>query len=166
MQPPGGYDNLIPVYPYVFDRRVFLRKVERDAAGAGVTHVLEGSVRQENDRLRIAVQLIDAGSSQQIWSESYDRPAGDILEIQSEVAQSVARELQAELSFASESTRKQNPYAYSLVIQARNYNLMIAPEHGGDVAEVLLQEGVTYMQGYLFGRPELTRPSSNSAADS
>ena len=49
-----------------------------------VTHVLEGSVRQGDDRLRIAVQLVDAADNTQRWSRTYDRPLGDILQVQRE----------------------------------------------------------------------------------
>jgi TolB-like protein/DNA-binding winged helix-turn-helix (wHTH) protein/Tfp pilus assembly protein PilF len=66
----------------------------------GVTSILEGDVQRAGDRVRIHVQLIDAGSDAHLWAESYDRQltAADIFAIQSEVAAAIARELQASLT--------------------------------------------------------------------
>ena len=47
-----------------------------------VAYVLDGSVRKAGDRLRVAVRLIRADNGYVAWSESYDRPVGDILMIQ------------------------------------------------------------------------------------
>jgi TolB-like protein len=61
----------------------------------GVATILEGSVRKMGANVRITVQLIDARTEAHIWSEIYDRDISDIFSIQSEVAQTVARELKA-----------------------------------------------------------------------
>ena len=51
----------------------------RGIAGAlGVTHVLEGSVRRTETRLRVTGQLIDAADGAHLWSERYDREMSDI----------------------------------------------------------------------------------------
>ncbi len=60
-----------------------------------VSAILEGSVRKMGDNVRITVQLIDAGTDTHLWSEIYDRDISDVFSIQSEVAQTVARELKA-----------------------------------------------------------------------
>ena len=54
----------------------------------GVEFLLEGSVRRDEDKLRVSVQLSDAAGVQ-LWSESYDRELGDIFTIQDEIAQAV-----------------------------------------------------------------------------
>jgi TolB-like protein/DNA-binding winged helix-turn-helix (wHTH) protein/Tfp pilus assembly protein PilF len=66
----------------------------------GVNNVLEGSVRKDEDQLRIAVQLLDASSGFHLWSEQYDRQlsAASIFAIQSEVASAITEELRATLS--------------------------------------------------------------------
>jgi len=66
--------------------------------GAGT--ILEGSVRRdrENERVRVVAQLIDARTDDHIWSETYDRPSSDIFQVQTEIAQQIARALEAELS--------------------------------------------------------------------
>jgi len=63
----------------------------------GVGTILEGSVRKARDRVRIAVQLIDAASDRHLWAENYDRSLEDIFSIQSEIAEKVAKELQIHL---------------------------------------------------------------------
>ncbi len=59
----------------------------------GVQYILEGSTQQERRHVRVAVQLIRAGDQTQLWAESYDRDLTEILNVQSAVAQAVARSL-------------------------------------------------------------------------
>ena len=63
----------------------------------GVSHVLEGSVRQSADRLRITVQLIRTATGFHEWAADYDRRPDDLLTLQTEVARTVAEKLQASL---------------------------------------------------------------------
>jgi TolB-like protein/DNA-binding winged helix-turn-helix (wHTH) protein len=63
----------------------------------GVEHLLTGSVRKAEERVRIAVELVDAASGYQVWSERYDRELGDIFEVQDEIAERVASALQVKL---------------------------------------------------------------------
>ncbi len=63
----------------------------------GVEHVLEGSVRKAGDQVRIAAQLSNARTGEQLWSETYERRFGDIFVIQDEIAKSVANALQVKL---------------------------------------------------------------------
>ena len=55
-----------------------------------VTTLLEGSVRRSGDTLRITAQLIDAEDGYHLWSDSFDRPMGDLLAVQDEIATAVA----------------------------------------------------------------------------
>ena len=66
----------------------------------GATHILEGAVQRSGDRVRVTVQLVDAGTDTHRWAESYDRvlDAGSLFAIQSEVAQSVAAALRTRLT--------------------------------------------------------------------
>jgi TolB-like protein/DNA-binding winged helix-turn-helix (wHTH) protein len=89
------------------------------AESLGVTHIIEGSVRQGDDRLRITVQLVNAVDNAHLWSMTYDRPMGDILAIQSDVANAVANELQVTLDI-SPLLADVDPRAHALVIQARS----------------------------------------------
>jgi len=64
----------------------------------GVAHVVEGSVQRSGDRVRVIAQLIDARTDAHLWGKTYDRKLADVFAIQSEIATSIARELQASLS--------------------------------------------------------------------
>jgi len=64
----------------------------------GVTTVIEGSVRQAGDRVRITAQLVDAQSDRHLWAETYDRRLTDIFAIQSDVALRIADALKTTLS--------------------------------------------------------------------
>jgi serine/threonine-protein kinase len=63
--------------------------------------VLEGSVRKQGDRLRIAVQLIDCATSLYIWSETYERHLDDIFAVQDDVSNAVAHALRRQFSVAA-----------------------------------------------------------------
>ena len=74
------------------------KSIKEIARELGVASIIEGSVRRAGNMVRIAVQLIDAGTDAHLWSEIYNGDLSDlsrIFIIQSEVAQSVAKELKA-----------------------------------------------------------------------
>ena len=71
--------------------------VERMRDELGVDYVLEGSVRREADRVRIAAQLVQMSDRTQLWSQTYDRELADIFSIQEDVASRVASSLAIEL---------------------------------------------------------------------
>ena len=70
----------------------------------GVGAVLEGSVRREGNRVRLNVQLIDTETDQHLWAEDYDRDLTDVFAIQTDLAQKIAQELQAQLSPSEKGT--------------------------------------------------------------
>ncbi len=63
-----------------------------------VSHVLEGSVRRFEDRVRITAQLIDARSDANLWSESYERELGDIFVVQDQISEAIGEALKVEMS--------------------------------------------------------------------
>ena len=65
------------------------------ASSLGVAYILDGSVRQSDAALRIAARLVRAADGYVVWSETYDRPLGDKLWVQDDIAREVAKELQA-----------------------------------------------------------------------
>lgn len=74
------------------------KKVAQIAREVNVDAVVEGSVNVSGNRVRIVVQLIDAASDRHLWAETYDREAADALQLQSEVARSVAASIRANLT--------------------------------------------------------------------
>jgi TolB-like protein len=90
-----------------------------------VAVVLEGSVRRAGDRVRIVAQLIDTRTDEHLWAETYDRTLSDIFQIQSDVAQQIARALEATLT-PEETARIQsepteNLEAYETYLKGREY---------------------------------------------
>jgi TolB-like protein/DNA-binding winged helix-turn-helix (wHTH) protein len=71
--------------------------VETVARQLNVGNILEGSVRRSGNTVRITVQLIDATTGFHAWSQTYDRPLGDALALQSEIANAVASALKVAL---------------------------------------------------------------------
>lgn len=59
----------------------------------GVRYVLEGSVQQSGDTLRITAQLVDGVAGQHIWTETFDRPKSDVFAVQDEITLAVARSI-------------------------------------------------------------------------
>jgi len=59
-------------------------------------YVLEGSVRNQSDRLRISAQLIDTANSMYIWSETYERDVADAFAVQDEISKSIVGALRKE----------------------------------------------------------------------
>ncbi|MFL5505444.1 MAG: protein kinase domain-containing protein [Gemmatimonadales bacterium] len=93
------------------------------AARLGVTTLLEGSVRQAGERVRIVAQLVDAETERQLWAETYDRQCTDIFQIQTDVALQIAGALRAELSRDEQQRLRAEPTsdfrAYELYLQGR-----------------------------------------------
>jgi len=76
------------------------RDKPRAAAGLNATHILDGSVRRTDDRVRIAANLTEAESGIVLWSERYDRDVGDTFAMQEDIAVEVAKALEVTLGEA------------------------------------------------------------------
>ena len=74
------------------------RNVREIGQQLGVAHVLEGSVQRAGGKVRVTAQLIDTRTDVHQWAEHYDRPLDDIFAIQSEIAKTIAGQLQVKLS--------------------------------------------------------------------
>ena len=103
-------------------RNVDIREVGREL---GVETVLEGSVRQAGDEVRITAQLIDAESGFHLWSETYERRLEDIFQVQDEIAAAIVEKLRIELApreqalAVRDKAPTQNVEAYELYLQGR-----------------------------------------------
>jgi len=71
-------------------RSVDVKQVGREL---GVRYVLEGSVRKAGNRIRVTAQLIEAGTSNHVWAERYDRDLADIFAVQDELTQALTTAL-------------------------------------------------------------------------
>jgi TolB-like protein len=93
----------------------------------GVDYILQGRVRRADDRVRITAQLVESKTQTQLWAETYERDLRDILAVQADIAQGIAREIrliisrpeQAHLSSLRTSSSKLKPSAYENYLKAR-----------------------------------------------
>ena len=103
-------------------RELDVRQIGREL---GVETVLEGSVRQAGDQVRITAQLIDTDTGFHLWSDTYDRKLADIFQVQDEIAKAIVDSLRIELAPAEQQAamRQQVPTrnveAYQLYLQGR-----------------------------------------------
>ena len=67
--------------------------------------MLEGSVRQDGERLRINLRLVEAGSDRTLWAQDFDRELRDIFVLQQNIAYAIANALQLHLGAAAAPTR-------------------------------------------------------------
>src|ERR1700741_3073498 len=73
------------------DTRLSVPKIAKTLS---VDALVEGSVILEGNHIRVHAQLIRGSTDQHFWSETYDRELGDVLTLESEVAQSIARRVE------------------------------------------------------------------------
>lgn len=89
-----------------------------------VEALLEGSVRQAEGRVRIAVRLVGARDGYQIWADTWDRSGHDVLEVQDEIAAGVLRALRAGPVTGAATNSPRRPIdlaAYDLYLQGRYF---------------------------------------------
>lgn len=73
------------------------------AAEMKVDAIVEGTVQRSGDRVVIRAQLIHAPSDRHLWVQTYERPIRDVLDLQSEIAQTIARRVQIQMTAAEQS---------------------------------------------------------------
>src|SRR5262245_4274860 len=104
---------------------------------------MEGSVRRAGDRIRVTAQLIDGKTGHHVWAERYDRPVGDVFDIQDEIMRNVAAstETQIQLSerLAIEARAPKEPKAGDLTMRAWGRIYDFTPEALAEAAELAEQ---------------------------
>src|SRR6184192_1321774 len=110
------------------------RRLRVIAQELGVGAVLEGSVRRTANRVLVNVQLTDATTERQIWSDRYDRTLKDSIALQGELAAEIATALAAKLSPEEkaqvEAKLTNNPDAYVVYLRGREFQMR--PERSRD----------------------------------
>jgi len=90
-----------------------------------VDGIIEGSVMRSGQRVRITAQLLYGPTDKHLWAETYDRDLGDVLSLQSEVAQAIAQQVRAQVTPQQQarfsSARPVNPEAYDAYLRGRYY---------------------------------------------
>jgi TolB-like protein/Flp pilus assembly protein TadD len=104
------------------------KTLDEIARELGVDYLLEGAVRTGDGRCRITARLIRARDQSQVWAETYDREASQLLGLQAELGAAIARKIGFHLSPQHATVRRtqtQNPEAYDLYLRGRyHYNQM------------------------------------------
>ena len=100
------------------------RDVRAIAAELGVRYVLEGSFRRAGDRVRVAVQLVDALSATQLWAEKYDRAVQDLFAVQEELTRAIVAAIAPQIEAGEfqkiRAARGRDLNAYTLAMRARD----------------------------------------------
>jgi serine/threonine protein kinase/Tfp pilus assembly protein PilF len=101
------------------------RNLREIAKQLGVANILEGSVQKAADQVRINVQLVNAQTDSHLWADTFDRKLTDIFAVESEVAKTVAEQLQAKLTGHEEQAiaakPTDNPEAYDAYLRGRAF---------------------------------------------
>jgi TolB-like protein/DNA-binding winged helix-turn-helix (wHTH) protein/Flp pilus assembly protein TadD len=94
------------------------------ASALGVDALVEGSVIQHGNRIRVHAQLIRASTDEHFWSETYDRDLSDVLALQSDVARAIAEKVKASISSEEHSrlaaARQVSPEVYESYLKGRS----------------------------------------------
>ncbi|HZR63901.1 MAG TPA: tetratricopeptide repeat protein [Terriglobales bacterium] len=152
----------------------------------GVDALVEGSVIREGSRIRVHAQLIRAITDDHFWSETYDRDAQDVLALQSDVAQSIAKKVEATVTGEERerllATRPVSPEVYESYLKAQftlnKSNGRAAVEESIAGFEEAIKKDPTFAPAYvglasaynqlgtvfIGAPPEETRPKVLSAA--
>ena len=130
----GMHEEVLSHLSHIGELRVISRTSMEAIAGEGlsvpdlarrlgVSHVLEGSVRRADNRVRVSAQLIDAASDAHLWAGNYDRDLTDVFAIQSEIALAIVDELELSLDPRAAVRLAERPTdnmeAYELYLEGR-----------------------------------------------
>ena len=148
-----------------------------------VAHVLEGSVRKSGNKLRVTAQLIRVDTGYHLWSQTFDRDAGDIFQIQDDISNAVVGALKASLgarALANDGvTSSANAYDLYLLAQSsydgansmEDYQKIIDRlreairiDPSFDRAWAMLSSTLSTMAGYTFNEPTQGFKDARSAA--
>jgi TolB-like protein/Flp pilus assembly protein TadD len=129
-----------------------LREIARELS---VDAIVEGTVLRSGNRVRISAQLVNASSDSHLWAESYERDLRDILALQSDVACSVARQIQIALTPKEQAqlgaSRTVDPEAYQLYLKGRYYWNKRSPDadkEGVECFQRAIEKDPTYAAAY------------------
>jgi TolB-like protein/class 3 adenylate cyclase len=116
-------------------KAVDLRRIGREL---NIRYVLEGSVQRGGNRIRVSVQLIDAETGNHIWAERFDKPLGDLFNMQDEIVSHLADTLDAKLTEREARRSERSPHPNSIDLYFQGKALL----HRGWTPEYLAQARV------------------------
>ncbi len=86
-----------------------------------VGNVLEGSLRREGNRIRVAVQLVNARDGFHMWSQTFERELQGVFAVQDEITRAVVDALKIKLAVALPAHKQPNTEAYDLYLKGRYF---------------------------------------------
>jgi TolB-like protein/Tfp pilus assembly protein PilF len=98
----------------------------------GVMNILEGSVQKANDQVRVNVQLINGLTNAHLWAEIYDRKLTDIFAVESDIAKTIADQLQAKLTGSEKTAIAQQPTANTEAYELYHKGLSLWEKRSGE----------------------------------
>jgi TolB-like protein/Tfp pilus assembly protein PilF len=135
------------------------RRVSVIAEEMNVSYILEGSGMRHEDQLFLSIQLIDAVNDKHVWSESYQKEIGEFTELFSQVALSVAAEINVHISQEEKSLIEKIPTAnraaYELYLRARDGLHYFAGRNQLDRSMDLLRQAIDVDPGFADAYAEL-----------
>ena len=127
------------------------KSVPRIARELRVDAIVEGSVQQDGEQVRVTAQLIGVKPERHLWADSYDREMNRVLDLTSDLARAIAREIQVVVTPEEEArlagTRAVNPEAYEIYLKGR-HNLNQRTVEGFVRATMLFEEAVVLDPNY------------------
>ena len=108
-----------------------------------VSYILEGSIRKQQDKVRITVQLIDSKTSTHLWSETYDKTMKDIFKVQDDIADAVSQRLQISLLSKANKSNTAHPDAYNVFLQAKHL-IQKSTKDDYKKAELMLKKSIAF----------------------
>jgi serine/threonine protein kinase/tetratricopeptide (TPR) repeat protein len=135
-----------------------------------VDALVTGSVRRSGDQVRVAVQLTEGSTERVVWSKSYDRKGGAVLELQSEVAQAIAREVRVTLTPAEEqrvaAPLTHNAQAYDAYLRARYHlNQLLGVESDADASITEAEQAIALDPNFAEAYVALAQGCSSKIFD-
>lgn len=128
-----------------------------------VETVLDGTIQQSGERLRVSVNLLNVSDGSSLWAETFDLTFKDIFKMQDEVSRQIAERLRLKLSDAEAARiarlNSSNPEAYRYFVKAMyhvgniNANLSSRPE--ADLAVDLFKKAVEVDPNYALAHAQL-----------
>ena len=122
-----------------------------------VDAIVEGTVMRSGDRVRITAQLIEAPEDRHLWAETYERDLRDVLSLQDEVAQAIAREVRIKLTpqerIHLKSARPVNAEAHEAYLRGLYELHGTAAETAGTLRSQSIEKAIGYFQQALAHDP-------------